>query len=56
VYVSAIISPVTQEAEVEVKSAFTNPTGSPFLLAIGRDSKNAPVRISMPKPKATILG
>ena len=52
----ATISPVTQDADVDVKNAFKNPILSPFGLAMGRSNRQAPKKISAKKERHTIRG
>lgn len=49
--VSTTASPVTQTAEVAVKSALTKPTLAPSTDEIGRLSSNAPMKITAANPK-----
>ena len=52
---STTVKPVTQTALVEVKKLSTKLNQSPFMLEIGKDSKNAPIRITVKKQKAFLL-
>ncbi|KXB72208.1 hypothetical protein HMPREF1864_00180 [Peptoniphilus sp. DNF00840] len=56
VAVLATMSPVTHEAEVDVKRAFKNPMDLPFADARGRFNKIAPNRIKPKKERQTMRG
>lgn len=52
--VSTTTRPVTQTAEVEVKSAVTKSAEEPFSLATGSISRTVPSRITVPKAVTTV--
>ena len=54
--VLATISPVTQEADVDVKRAFKNPMEFPSAEARGRFNKIAPNRIKPKNERQTMRG
>lgn len=54
--VLATISPVTQEADVDVNRAFKNPMDFPSADAMGRFNKIAPNSIKPKKERQTISG
>ena len=52
----ATMSPVTQEADVDVNRAFKNPIDTPSADAIGRFNKIAPKRIKPKNERQTMRG
>jgi hypothetical protein len=54
--VSTTTSPVTHVAEVAVKSASINGSGSPLADAIGSDNNTAPSKMINAKPETRIRG